>query len=253
MASLTSLQATLQAEIGAVLTAMDPAFCSAKSWQGSLRLGRSRTTISYIYGLPSHASGLPEYSQAQAMLDSWHNPQIRATEPWSALIRAYTSAQALPSGQILFYPGSVALGGWLWLLTKAQTVDTPDLCHSLKPLFPQKCAPLAERLQLSPLALVQYTHARCSQLVRLHSEQSITLHPPNTSRPDEWPDLPWLSQLPPTTERGNGVVRGLLKLVDQTAVPLPGDRTQLEKSLSQNFVVGYKLCEAMDAWLGGNT
>jgi len=257
MAGLISLQAILQAAVSAVLAVAEPEFCQGNALEfnqphpqpGSLRLGRRQTIVNYIYRLPYSYPAPQQLSQVQSFLDRWHDPQITLPEPWQALIRTHTPAQALPSGQVLLYPDAAALGGWLYLLTQAQTTDTAPPLHHLAPSFPHKSAPLAEQLQLSPLAVLQYTHARCYQLASRGPELVADLKPVGTDKLRPPPPSPWLRQLAPATAQGIGVLRGLIKLVDQIASPSPSDRPQLEKSLNQSFVAGYQLCEAVDGWL----
>ncbi len=257
MTGLISLQASLQTALGSVLKAAELQLCQRDALalnpsyrqSGSLRLGRSRTTVSYIYSPPSTALDSQRHNQGQATAEAWHNSQIILADPWQGLIRAHTPAQLLPSGQLLLYPDAVALGAWLWRLATTQAAERPSLTHALTPTFPQNRAPLAARLQLSPLALLQYTYARCHQLARRGCEPVPVANLADSLGASEPPPPLWHSQLAPTTEQGKSLLRALVKLVDQLAVPLPGDRTQLEKALSQSFGAGYQLCEAVDAWL----
>jgi|GEM_PF-4487493 hypothetical protein len=257
MAGLISLQAILQAAVSAVLAVAEPEFCQGNTLEldqphpqpGSLRLSRHQTTVSYIYRLPYSHPNVPQPSQVQGFLDRWHDPQIILAEPWQALIRTHTPGQALPSGQILLYLDAAALGGWLWLLTQTKAANPPSITHPLPLTFPQQSALLAERLQLSPLTLLQYTHARCYQLASRGAELVVGANPVGTHELREPPSSLWLSQLATTTDKGHAAFRALIKLVDQMAVPLSSDRPQLEKSLNQSFVAGYQLCEAVDDWL----
>ncbi|HIK45865.1 MAG TPA: hypothetical protein IGR64_13430 [Leptolyngbyaceae cyanobacterium M65_K2018_010] len=257
MANLVALQTTLQAALDPLLTAVvaseshtaDP---SAHPWSTGLplRWGRSPTLISYVLRLPSQGHQSPQ-TGIQALLTAWRSPREAHPEHLPALIKAYTRADPLPPGQILFVPTPTALGGWLWAFTAAP-VEMTDLGAGSPPptrpfpaiRLPPKSAPLAARLQLSPLALVQYTHMRCHQLA--HSP--LTIHPePGTALPP----VPWLDQLAPTTAASRQVIRRLVKLVDQMALSRPSDgEAWSQTAQTQILRSGYQLCEAADLWLG---
>lgn len=182
---------------------------------------------------------------------------------WETYLSTHTTAHALPSGQLLLRPTATALGTWLWVFT--HTCPPPPTPTDSAPIpFPQKQAPLAEALHLSSLALLQYTHMRCHQLV----QRSLTLSPSPPLFTD--PDLAKGLALALSQPTGRRLLRSLVTLVDHLAMghgtdePAPNERPSPitpstdspgttnpvpPPALNQGFLKGYHLCESVDQWL----
>ncbi len=206
----------------------------------TLRFSRDPQDIAYLYR-PSTDHSSPRSGKIPADLTA------ALVAQWTQLSRAdisgHTIAQALPSGQLLLRPTATALGAWLWGFT--QTCPPPPNPTAAAVIsFPQKQAPLAEALHLSPLALLQYTHMRCHQL----AHRSVDLSPksPPSTDPDPACGLT-LALSQPTEQR---LLRSLVALVDHLATNSPGMPTPIPPpALRQRFLKGYQLCEAVDLWL----
>ncbi len=182
------------------------------------------------------------------------NPDSLIFADWETYLSTHTTAQALPSGQLLLRPTATALGAWLWAFT--HTCPTPPRPAAAATIpFPQKQAPLAEALHLSPLVLLQYTHRRCYQLAQRSLVFPLT--PPD---PTDSALADWFMTLAPCQSTGLGVLRDLVILVDDLAAcalahdplmlnVLPHPATIPTPILNQGFIKGYRLCELVDRWL----
>lgn len=177
------------------------------------------------------------------------NPDSLTFANWETYLSTHTTAQALPSGQLLLRPTATALGTWLWAFAHI-CPPPPSFTDTFTIPFPQKHPPLAEALHLSPLALLQYTHRRCHQLA--HRSPVFPLTPPDTT---DAALTDWLATLAPSQPTGLGVLRALVMLVDDLAAyplipdPLAHAAILPAPILNQGFMKGYRLCEAVDLWL----
>jgi hypothetical protein len=211
----------------------------------SLRLGRSQTTVTYVYRLPAMGADCLEPC-TQALLSTWNQPEAAIAGQLPALIRTHTAAQALPPGQILLVPQGLALALWLRALITTPPAQPHPGPVPLLPAFPTQRARLAQQLQLSPLAVVQYTHMRCHRL----ANQAVGLASPDPG--EKTLALPAPEELTWVCDRDRRVLRALVKLVDHLAVRPRAEQRAPDraKSLTQGWVAGYDLCEAVDPWLG---
>lgn len=171
---------------------------------------------------------------------------------WKIYLSAHTTAQALPSGQIVLRPTAPALGAWLWAFT--HTCPPPPNPTDSAPIpFPQKQAPLAEVLHLSPLALLQYTHMRCHQLAQRSPLWPLPLSPNFPNPPVDLAN--GLAALAPSSPSGLQLLRAIIALVDHLALDdlvqpsLTTENPLPPQILNQGFIKGYHLCEAADLWL----
>ena len=251
-----------------------------------LRFSRDRQDIAYLYR-PSTQTGAIPATLTAALVAQWAdlspatppknvgagspcpttpkggnqnlavaspNPDSLTLANWETYLHVHTIAQALPSGHILLRPTATALGAWLWAFTHTCPPPPSPTAAAAIP-WPQKQAPLAAALHLSPLALLQYTHSRCRQLA--HRSPVFPLALPHNH------DLhltDWLATLAPSQPTGLGVLRDVVTLVDDLAayalahaplVPdaLPHAAILPAPILNQGFMKGYRLCESVDRWL----
>lgn len=227
----------------------------------SLRLSRDPQDMAYLYrpGYPAtdaggqiQGSGLPLDLAARwnALSSSRDIPSLDVGSlpltPFLAdYLSAHTSASILAQGQLLLRPSATALRVWLWAFADT-CPPPPEPRRAVSLSFPHKQAPLAEALQLSPLALLQYTHMRCHRLAQ-------TCPPPPSdlaTAPSPDPRCIALSSSTPTQQK---LWRALVTLVDDLAAdPLPPTSDPDYPALpllQQGFLKGYALCVAVDVWL----
>lgn len=207
----------------------------------SLRLSRDRATIAYLCR-PRQSGVPPSPDLAAAILCRWQatlagQPPLLPLSDW---IQPHTLGEAWPTGQLLLTPQPLALAGWLWLWavqSGSAATNRPDpkpaLRSALEPasLLPPQF-PLAQRLQLSPLALLEYTQARCHHLAQISHAAALFSH-----RGSVAPLATWV----PVAPQGQAVLRALAQFTDGLAtLPAP---------TAQGGRAGLDLCAAVDGWL----
>ena len=206
-----------------------------------LRWGRNPKVISYICDFnPDFPLGDRQWLAKMALIaceQPWGMPQVS----WLQVLSGHCLRQILPSGQILFTPTPLALGAWLWQLA----IRDKDFQISPQGNLPVRLAPpdlsLAQRLQLSPKAVVQYTYGRCRQLL---TGLELSLEP--TVGGDQFSPVGFSQRLLPINS-GESVLRGLVQTVDcLTLCP----RAQGDQSEPYGFAAAYRLSVAIDEWLG---
>lgn len=209
----------------------------------TLRLSRDRTIIAYVCS-PVRSSREAALPQAQAVLSRWQTLTPEPPTPFSLSdwLQRHTVGELWATGQLLLTPQPQALGGWLWLWATqtdqspdAQTRDHSSTNPSRDPvqesssLLPSQ-HPLAQRLQLSPLALLHYTQARCHALAQSSPAFPLSRrHFPGNCAGD------WVSAMP------QPMLRTLAQFTDHLATattPTP-----------QGAKAGLELCAAVDTGL----
>lgn len=129
--------------------------------------------------------------------------------------------RSMANGAAAVDPQPLALAGWLWLWavqSGSAATNRPDpkpaLRSALEPasLLPPQF-PLAQRLQLSPLALLEYTQARCHHLAQISHAAALFSH-----RGSVAPLATWV----PVAPQGQAVLRALAQFTDGLAtLPAP--------------------------------
>lgn len=208
----------------------------------TLHLSRNRQDIAYLHRPTGGSGPIPTFLTAQLMAawgesSSCVRPCPTALTPshFEAAIRAYTTVESLPSGQLILRPTATVLGLWLWHFTQHSPPPAFGSATTARVPFPQHQAPLAQKLQLSPLALLQYIHMRCHHLAcRLDRyDQALALVSGEG-----------FAALAPQSAIDQSLWRSLIALVDALTVSPRSAMSQ-----EQVFQLGYRLCEAADLWL----
>jgi hypothetical protein len=237
MVETLSLQLILAQQLNHVLQAM--ATPSVVNYQ--LRWGRNPKVIRYVCDFnPDLALSDRQWLARMALVgweQHWGGPQVS----WLQVLGGHCLRQILPSGQILLTPSPLALGAWLWQLAITdqdfQACPQTDLPVRLAPLDPT----LAQRLQLSPKAVVQYTYGRCRQLL---AGLELNLEPKVGG--DQLSPVGLSHHLLPINN-GESVLRCLVQMVDcLTLCP----RSQGDQPEPYGFAAAYSLSVAVDEWLG---
>lgn len=217
----------------------------------ALRFSRDRTTIAYLCRPAAPDQSRSSADLAVCLLSRWQTAP--ATQPplfpLSAWVQPHTLGAAWPTGQLLLTPQPLALAGWLWQWASLAdygadpgfdrrsdveldfgTARHPEVRAEPASLLPQQFS-LAQRLQLSPLALLQYTQARCHHLA--HGSPAATLFGQTAIEPSET----WVVATP----QGQMTLRALAKFTDDLATtPAP---------TPHGLAAGLDLCAAVDRWL----
>ena len=207
----------------------------------TLHLSRDRQAIAYLHR-PIDGSNPRSASLTADLVAAWVESSI-PTPPGQVFpdpsqiggtIQAHTAVHSLPSGQMILRPTATALGLWLWHFTQNCPPPPPIPVAPVTIPFPQQQAPLAQKLQLSPLALLQYTHMRCHCLAHRSGTHAPTLVPED-----------WLAALAPRSATDQHLWRSLVALVDALASSPIAVTAQDQR---HSFGLGYRLCETTDQW-----
>lgn len=244
-----SLQAMLQVSLLGLALAVRPITAGPAAQAQYLKslaltrpkLGPSRPgqgSVRYISGLPLALSTLlaPTDSQTLALTLAklWPMSSSSLTSSLTQSVAIHTSLQVLPAGKISLSPNFTALKLWLRQIVNghqpAAEATRYNFPADFQPGFSWGATPMAQRLQLSPLAFIHHIYGQCH---RLSGSQ------PGTTEPD-WDPI-FAVELEQSSDLEPLLLWHLVNFVDQrVAQPL---------ALGHRARAGYHLAAAADTWL----